>query len=61
MLYETFQLWKVVKSIHAFSSRFKISYTRFLVIIVVSRVVMSGSMYPNTYAWDHVFQRSVLF
>lgn len=32
----------------------KMSYTRFLVMIATSTVVMFGLMYLNTYAWDHV-------
>ena len=31
------------------------SYTRFLLMIVVSTIVMFGLMYLNTYAWDHLF------
>ncbi|AKI03507.1 protein of unknown function (DUF305) (plasmid) [Hoeflea sp. IMCC20628] len=31
------------------------SYTRFLLMIVVSTIVMFGLMYLNTYAWDHIF------
>jgi hypothetical protein len=31
------------------------SYSRFLMMIVVSAVVMFALMYLNTYAWDHVF------
>lgn len=31
------------------------SYLRFALMILTSTVVMFGLMYPNTYAWEHVF------
>tara|TARA_R110000751_G_scaffold137830_3_gene241321 strand:+ start:16495 stop:16971 length:477 start_codon:yes stop_codon:yes gene_type:complete len=31
------------------------TYSRFMLMIAVSTIVMFGLMYLNTYAWDHIF------